>query len=98
MNPARYDKKRTDHDHESCVIGPRMDDSRGLMDDEHMIEADHAGKGDAELVVMTLPMALSDQRTEGDREQQQSKWQHDGPVWLCGEEAGKHFPIALARG
>jgi hypothetical protein len=68
------------------------------MDDEHMIETDHAGKGDAELVVMALPMALSDQRTEGDREQQQSKWQHDGPVWLCGEEAGKHFPIALARG
>jgi hypothetical protein len=61
------------------------------MYDEHMIEADYAGKGDAELVVMTLPMALSDQRTEGNGEQQQSEWQHDWPGWLRGEETGKHF-------
>ena len=98
VNSARYDEKRADYDHESYVVNPRMNYSRSFMDDEDMIEADETGKDDAELVVVTLPTALSDQRTEGDSEQQQPEWQHDWPVWLRGEQPGKHSLIALAGG
>ena len=44
-----------------------MEDARSLMNDEQVIGAHHAGQRHAQLVIMALPMMLSDERGECDR-------------------------------
>ena len=63
MNSACDNEKRTDDDHEGHIIVSRVNDARGLVNNKKMIQTNYAGKSDAKLVVMTLPMTLSDERS-----------------------------------
>jgi hypothetical protein len=61
------------------------------------METNYAGESDAKLMVMTLPMVLSDERSECDRHQQDHKWHHDRPVRAPHDETQdpNHLAIAL---
>src|SRR5438034_7690155 len=97
MNSACDNEERTDDDHEGHIIDSRMNDTRGLLNNQEIIEANYAGESDAKLVVMTLPMTLSDDRSERDRHQQDHKRHHDGPVRACrsGTQDRNHLAIGL---
>ena len=75
MNSACDNEERTYYDDEGQVIDSRVNDARELVNDEEIIQTNYAGESDAKLVVMTLPMMLSDERSERDRDQQDHKWQ-----------------------
>src|SRR5512133_4320690 len=94
MNSARDNEKRTDDDHEGHIIDSRVNDARGLVNNKKMIQTNYTGESDAKLVVMTLPMTLSDERTECDRHQQDHKRHHDRPVRKCrGEAQNRNHPV-----
>ena len=97
MNSAGDNEKRTDYDHESRVIDSRVNDARGLLNNEKMIQTNYAGESDAKFVVMPLPMMLSDEWSECDRHEQDYKRQHDRPVRACGDETQdpNHLGIGL---
>ena len=97
MNSAGDDKQRTNHNHEAHVVDQGMEDARSLMNDEQLIRAHHAGQRHAKLVVMALPMTLSDERSECDRRQQDHKRQHDRPVRMRRDKTQKtnHRAIGL---
>jgi hypothetical protein len=97
MNSACDNEERTDYDHEGQVIDSRVNDARGLLSDEEIIETNYAGKSDAKLVVMTLPMMLSNERSERDRHQQDRKRHHDRPGRACRDETRdpNHLAIGL---
>ena len=73
MNSACDNEERTDYHNERDVINSRVNDARGLLNNEKIIETNCTGDRDAKLVVMTLPMTLSDERSERDRHQQDHK-------------------------
>src|SRR4029077_17017494 len=60
-----------------------------------MMETNYAGESDAKLMVMTLPMVLSDERSEGDRHQQDHKWHHDRPVRAPHDETQDQIILPL---
>ena len=94
MNSACDNEKRTDYHNEGDVINSRVNDARGLPINEEIIETNCTGDSDAKLVVMTLPMTLSDERSECDRHQQDHKRQHDRPVRKCrGEAQNRNHPV-----
>jgi hypothetical protein len=97
MNSACDNEKRTDYDHESRVIDSRVNDARGLFNNEQMIQTNYAGESDAKFVVMPLPMMLSDEWGECDRHEQDHKRQHDRPVRKCRGETQNpnHLAIGL---
>jgi hypothetical protein len=97
MNSACDNEERTDYDHESHVIDSRVSDPRGLLNNEEIIETNYGGESNAKLVVMTLPMMLSDERCECDRHQQDDKRQHDRPVRARRDETQdpSHLAIGL---
>ena len=95
MNSACDNEERTDDDHEGHVINSRVNDARGLLDNEEIIETNCAADSDAKLVVMTLPMTLSDEWSECDRHQQDHKRQHDRPVRKCRGEAQNRNHLAI---
>ena len=97
MNSACDNEERTDYDHEGHVIDSRVNDARGLLNDEEIIQTNYAGESDAKLVVMTLPMMLSDERSKCDRDQQDHKWHHHPPVRACRDETQdpNHLAIGL---
>ncbi len=95
MNSACDHEERTDYDHESQVIDSRVNDPRGLLNDKEIIQTNYAGESDAKLVVMTLPMMLSDERSERDCNQQNHKWQRHPPVRPCRDETQDQNHLAI---
>src|SRR5205809_2941630 len=97
MNSACDNEERTDYDHESRVIDPRVNDARGLFNNEQMIQTNDTGESDAKFVVMPLPMVLSDEWSECDRHEQDHKRQRDRPVRACRDETQdpNHLAIGL---
>ena len=94
MNSACDNEERTDDDHEGHIIDRRVNDARGLVNNKKMIQTNYTGESDAKLVVMTLPMTLSDERSECDRHQQDHKRHHDRPVRKCrGEAQNRNHPV-----
>ena len=94
MNSACDNEERTDDDHEGHIIDSRVNDARGLVNNKKMIQTNYTGESDAKLVVMTLPMTLSDERSECDRHQQDHKRHHDQPVRKCrGEAQNRNHPV-----
>ena len=96
MNSTGDNKERTDYDHEGQVIDSRVNDPRGLLNDEEIIQTNYAGESDAKLVVVTLPMMLSDERNQRDRHQQGHKRHNDPPTRACCDET--QDPIHAAIG
>ena len=97
MNSACDNEERTDDDHEGHIIDSGVNDARGLLNNQEIIETNYAGESDAKLVVMTLPMTLSDERSECDRHQQDHKWHHDRPVRGRRDEAQKQNHPGIGR-
>src|SRR5881397_4217370 len=97
MNSACDNEERTDDDHEGHIIDSRVNDPRGLLSNEEMIQTNYAGESDAKLVVMPLPMMLSDERSECDRHQQDHKRQHDRPVRACRDQIQNPNHLAIGR-
>src|SRR5438094_7324890 len=97
MNSACDNEERTDYDNEGDVLNSRVNDARGLLNNEEIIETNCAGESDAKLVVMTLPVMLSDERSECDRHQQDHKRQHYRPVRARRDETQdpNHLAIGL---
>ena len=67
MNSACDNEERTDDDHEGHIIDSRVNDARGLPNNQEIMQANYACESNAKLVVMTLPMTLNDERSECDR-------------------------------
>jgi len=97
MNSPCDNEERTDYDNEGDVLNSRVNDARGLLNNEEIIETNCAGESDAKLVVMTLPMTLSDERSECDRHQQDHKRQHDRPVRACRDQIQNPNHLAIGR-
>src|SRR5467141_1980960 len=97
MNSAGDNEERTVDDPEGHIIDSRVNDPRGLINNEEMIQTNYAGESDAKLVVMPLPMMLSDEWSECDRHEQDHKRQHDRPVRACRDETQdpNHLAIGL---
>ena len=76
MNSACDDEERADYNNEGQVIDSRVNDARGLVNNKKMIQTNYTGESDAKLVVMTLPMMLSDERSKCYRHQQDPKRHH----------------------
>src|SRR3989442_14488539 len=97
MNSACDNEERTHDDHEGHIIDSRVNDPRGLLNNEEMIQTNYAGESDAKLVVMPLPMVLSDEWSECDRHEQDHKRQSDRPVRACRDETQdpNHLAIGL---
>src|ERR1700757_950932 len=98
MNSACDNEERTDRDHESHIIDSGVNDARGSLNNEEIMQTNYARESNAKLVVMTLPMTLSDERTECDRHQQDHKRHHARPVRKCrGETQNRnHEPLDLS--
>ena len=95
MNSTGDNEERTDYDHEGQVIDSRVNDPRGLFNDEEIIQTNYAGESDAKLVVVTLPMMLSDERNERDRHQQGHKRHNDPPTRACCDETQDPIHVAI---
>src|SRR5213080_5471891 len=95
MNSPCDNEERTDYDNEGDVLNSRVNDARGLLNNEEIIETNYARESNAKLVVMTLPMTLSDERSECDRHQQDHKRHHDRPVRKCRGETQNRNHVAI---
>src|SRR6266487_429346 len=95
MNSACDNEERTDRDHESHIIDSGVNDARGPLNNQEIIQTNYAGESNAKLVVMTLPMTLGDERSECDRHQQDHKRHHDRPVRKCRGETQNRNHVAI---